>query len=106
MSSPQLLAYSLEQRIKPRHRLLIGKGLKLCLHSMLAPTDNMFYRRYGDGKKHTPAIKKVPLEVEGPVGLTRWQVTAISGGNYYWQKDPQASPVMNAIPLAADSGRA
>jgi len=91
VSSPQLLAYSLEQRIKPRHRLLIGKGLKLGLHSMLAPTDNMFYRRYGDGKKHTPAIKKV---------------TAISGGNYYWQKDPQASPVMNAIPLAADSGRA
>jgi len=43
---PQLLAYSLEQRIKPRHRLLHSKGLKLGLHSMLSPTDIAFYQVY------------------------------------------------------------
>ena len=41
---PQLLGYSLEKRIKPRHLLLAKRGLKLGLSRMLAPTDLEFRR--------------------------------------------------------------
>jgi hypothetical protein len=54
---PQLLAYSLEHRIKPRHRLLHGKGLKLGLHSMLSPTDLAFYQRYGGGLSRVATLQ-------------------------------------------------
>jgi hypothetical protein len=60
---PQLLAYSLEQRIKPRHRLLHSYGLKLGLHSMLSPTDLAFYQVQrgsgrGRGRGHGPGRER------------------------------------------------
>ncbi|KAH7293241.1 hypothetical protein KP509_28G017400 [Ceratopteris richardii] len=43
---PQYFGYSLERRIKPRHKLLAERGLHKSLPSMLACTDNNFYKRY------------------------------------------------------------
>lgn len=43
---PQYFGYSLEGRIKPRHNLLAERGLCRSLPSMLACTDNDFFKRY------------------------------------------------------------
>ncbi|KAI5074772.1 hypothetical protein GOP47_0010733 [Adiantum capillus-veneris] len=43
---PQYFGYSLEGRIKPRHKLLAERGLSKSLPSMLACTDIDFYKRY------------------------------------------------------------
>ncbi len=66
---PQLLAYSLEHRIKPRHRLLHGKGLKLGLHSMLSPTDLAFYQRYGGGLSRVATLQADKPAAEPPARL-------------------------------------
>lgn len=43
---PQYFGYSLERRIKPRHRLLSERGLHKSLPSMLACKDGDFLKRY------------------------------------------------------------
>jgi len=89
-SCPQLLAYSLEKRIKPRHRLLEANGLKLGLHSMLAPSDLTFYARYGEGLATMAAVCPVQKE----------------NGNYYWHhcaalpRQPKAKPRKTRKPRA------
>ena len=47
VKAPHLLAYSLEQRIKPRCAIMIRSGVRMALASLLSPSDEVFYRKYG-----------------------------------------------------------
>lgn len=84
---PQLLAYSLEQRIKPRHRLLHSKGLKLGLHSMLSPTDIAFYQRYGGGLSRVPRVKP-----DLPTGDNLKSPSSSASPVYYWHGSDSSAP--------------
>ena len=46
VKAPHLLAYSLEQRIKPRCALMKKAGLRMALASLLSPSDSVFYARF------------------------------------------------------------
>jgi hypothetical protein len=45
--APHLLAYSLEQRIKPRCAVMIKSGARMALSSLLSPSDAVFNSRFG-----------------------------------------------------------
>jgi hypothetical protein len=46
VKAPHLLAYSLEQRIKPRCALMKKAGVRMALASLLSPSDSAFYARF------------------------------------------------------------
>lgn len=46
VKAPHLLAYSLEQRIKPRCALMKKAGVRMALASLLSPSDTAFYSRF------------------------------------------------------------
>jgi hypothetical protein len=46
VKAPHLLAYSLEQRIKPRCALMKKAGVRMALASLLSPSDSVFYARF------------------------------------------------------------
>ncbi len=62
--------------MRGRYRLLSTRGLRLGLHSMLAPTDQTFYQRYGDGLASFPAVARALQPSDDS-----------ATGNYYWHKD-------------------
>ena len=47
MRAPHLLAYSLEQRIKPRCDLMLRRGSRMALASLLSPSESTFVARHG-----------------------------------------------------------
>ena len=46
VKAPHLLAYSLEQRIKPRCALMKKAGVRMALASLLSPSNSVFYARF------------------------------------------------------------
>ena len=51
--SPNLLAYSLERRMRPRHEAVSRMGIKMALGSLLSYSEGEFQRRFGGRDKAT-----------------------------------------------------
>ena len=84
-------------RVRRRYRLLTTRGLRLGLHSMLAPTDQTFYERYGDGLSSLPAVARALRALDSDTCA----VKEAEAPNYYWHKDVAALAAAAAAAAAA-----
>jgi hypothetical protein len=94
---PRVGLRSVRRRRRRRYRLLTTRGLRLGLHSMLAPTDQTFYQRYGDGLSSVPAFARALRSVDSETRPAK----EAEAGNYYWHKDMAALAAAAAAAAAA-----
>ena len=72
---PQYFAFSLENRIKPRHMKVVQSGIALALPVMLKSTDEEFRElvKQGGGS-HKPLIEDSPSEYGGGIATMRYEL--------------------------------